>query len=503
MKKPKQFLQKIFALMFVFVIAVIIYSCKRDTQSVKNVEISDPLIFQAKNWYESNYPTNGSPLSTQSVNHEADFSQFIKPDWKRGRTYKRFDDDVIEMPLDASLSAKMAVGLKSDASGEPGYNASLSTSSFLLLKQMGKYNGYIMTLIADPAYIKGDLSKLSRNNYNKRDSDYSGVVIYSTPNGKFVNGWVYKDGILASKISTEATLTGGSGTENKTSVQSVKTDKIITITTCKEWYQTVSFNGVTYEPTYLGRTCTTATVDDGTGSGGSGGGTVPGGGGSGSGSSTVNVPCVTGSQNVSAAPKITINGIKVNYVPPPPPIDGGGGYPPPSGSIPCPTATTSNYTNNDDKNDAGKVVSTDCNSFAFTKTSTANWQEAGVRQIRLKWVWIGGNNSGMSRTVYIPSVVYGLPTQYQNANGSITILTPGAAASRAAQITEAAKVFTYQEFRNSPYYPTDAEVMQYFKNQLAALMASQMGTAGATGTGSGGIIFREEDRSDFFPYNCD
>lgn len=485
-------------ILLLFAIAAIIYGCKRDAQIAKQPDNINPVVLEAKNWYESAYPASKSKLNVQSTTHEVDFSQLVSPDWKDGKSYARFDDDVTEIPLDPERAAKIGVWLTTDASGEPGYSAAFSRSSFLLLKHLGKYNAYIMTLIAEPSYLQGDLTKLAHNYYNKRDSDYSGVVVYSTPKGKFVNGWIYKNGKITGKISNEA-IADNAGSGKSTSTQSVKTNKIVEVTTCKEWYQTVSFNGVTYEPTYLGRTCTTVTYDDGGTTGG--GVTVPGGGGGGS-SSTPNVPCIPSTQNVSAAPKVTVNGLKINYVPPPPPIDGGNGYPPPSGSIPCPTATTSNYTNNDDKDDAGKVVSVDCDSFDFTKTSTANWQEAGVRQIRLKWVWIGGGNTGTSRTVYIPSVVFGLPTQYQNANGTVTTLSPGAAASKAAQITEAAKIFTYQEFRNSPYYPTDAEVIQYFKNNLAALMASQMGTAGATGTGSPAIHFRDEQRSDFFPYNC-
>ncbi|MEO3405474.1 hypothetical protein AAFN85_16305 [Mucilaginibacter sp. CAU 1740] len=44
-----------------------------------------------------------------------------------------------------------------------------------------------MIIIADPLYLKNDLSKLDSNKYNRRDSDFSGVVLYSTPKGKFVN----------------------------------------------------------------------------------------------------------------------------------------------------------------------------------------------------------------------------------------------------------------------------------------------------------------------------
>jgi hypothetical protein len=168
-------------------------------------------------------------------------------------------------------------------------------------------------------------------------------------------------------------------------------------------------------------------------------------------------------------------------------------------TLPEPVNNSSNIY---DVDDSGNVVNTDCSSFAFTKTSSANWQEAGVTNIRLKWVWVGGGNGGMSRTIFLPSIVFGLPTQYQNSNGSITYLSAGQAAVNAAKITELAKQNTYYEFQSSPYSPTDAEVLIYLKNQIASLIATQRGTAGATGSGSSSIIFKDEERSTFFPYSC-
>ncbi len=149
------------------------------------------------------------------------------------------------------------------------------------------------------------------------------------------------------------------------------------------------------------------------------------------------------------------------------------------------------------------IIKTDCLSFYFKKTTSANWQEAGVNSIRLKWVWVGGNYSGISRELFINQVVFGLPTQYQNPDNSITFLSSGEAAVKAAIITEQAKYLTYTEFRDHPLLPDDAIVIQYFRDQLQILMASIRGTAGFTGSGSPNIVFKNEERSNFFdPYSC-
>ncbi len=116
---------------------------------------------------------------------------------------------------------------------------------------------------------------------------------------------------------------------------------------------------------------------------------------------------------------------------------------------------------------------------------------------------MGGSNSGMVREIYLPSIVFGLPTKYQNSDGAIKYLSYEAAATKAAKVTETAKLLTYMEFRDSPYLPDDAAVIQYFKSVLAAGMATERGTAGANGSGSSSIVFRDEVRSFFNPYSCE
>lgn len=322
-------LKKSHPLVFAIIALITINSCKKDSHTGQQTDIIDPAVARAKSWYESTYPINITKLSTQATTSGIDFSQHIKPDWNHADTYTRFDDNVIEMPLDAIASAKMGMSLKSEA-GDHVYNSNYSRSSFLLIKQMDKYNAYIMTIIADPVYLKNDLNKLDHNKYNKRDTDFSGVVLYSTPKGKFVNGWTYSNGVITGWISTDkigaSTTQGG----NKTT-QSIKTNTLSQkITVCTEWYQTVSYDGVTYGPTYLGETCVTYTTGGGSsGSGGSTGGSAAGGG-SGS-TSPSGSPCDLQGLNSVSSGKITVNSLKTQTA-----VTPIGGFPPPTGN-PCPT----------------------------------------------------------------------------------------------------------------------------------------------------------------------
>lgn len=190
--------------------------------------------------------------------------------------------------------------------------------------------------------------------------------------------------------------------------------------------------------------------------------------------------------------------------PDPPPVGGsGGGNTPIDPNIPQlpedpPHPTPAG-------NSSAPAFYVDCNSFDFRKTTTANWQEAGVTNIRLKWVWLEeGSYVGQTREVTIPIVVFGLPTQYQNSNGTITQNPPGKAAVTAAKITEFVKNMTYVEFRNTPYFPTEEEVAIFFKQKLAIAMATQRGTSGVRGSGSPNISYRTEQRTNYSnPWNCD
>jgi len=84
--------------------------------------------------------------------------------------------------------------LKSKTTGDEYYTKENSTSSFLLLSDGKNFEAYIMTVMADPAYLKNDHSKLSHNTYQKHDADFTGHVFYFTPKGEYLSGYAYKNG---------------------------------------------------------------------------------------------------------------------------------------------------------------------------------------------------------------------------------------------------------------------------------------------------------------------
>lgn len=257
--------KKTFLLLFAATcFVIVINSCKKDSRKESQNTVSDPEIAQAKSWYESIYPINTNKLSTQAVSSNLDFNKLIKPDWNHAACYLRFDKKTIELPIDPSSTFHLSI---KNLPGAQGSNQAFSRSSFLLISNGKNYNAYIMTIIADSTYLKKNLSKLDANRYNKQDADFSGVVLYNTPEGKFVTAYTYKNGRGISKISASVR-------SDRKAVQSLdgklKTNEII----CTDIVQDAYWNGVYVGSVVLGQTCydISSFPNPNDGGGGNGGG---------------------------------------------------------------------------------------------------------------------------------------------------------------------------------------------------------------------------------------
>jgi len=218
-----------------FAVLLIINSCRKDT---KTQPLSDPVLNQAKEWYESTYPLAGSTrmLVTQNtrpvVSSNFDFSQYIKPDWKHAKKYNRLGKNVIELPID--LSAPLASAIKNQTTGKILNPKENSRSSFILLNDGKNYEAYVMTLLADSAYAKSNPGWTSNNTYQKRDPAFSGLVLYFTPKGQYVSGYAFKNGqqvIPAGQNTTTSTTT-----KNQLTRSFRPRTRVETIYDCTAWY---------------------------------------------------------------------------------------------------------------------------------------------------------------------------------------------------------------------------------------------------------------------------
>jgi hypothetical protein len=215
----KKLLFKLSAVLFTCLMLFVIHSCKKNfTGTDADPQISDPEVQQAKAWYDGAYPTAAnSNIKTMSTGGEVDMTQIIKPNWAHTAKYKRFNKDVIEMPLNAE--SQVGFALANNPTSTAGPNKYTKTS-YIVLKDGVDYKAYIMTIVADSAYINNDAGKLKSSAFNKRDANFSGYVFYFTPKGKYVSGWLYKNGKLVPP--------GTSTVATQQKVQSVGNQKLST-----------------------------------------------------------------------------------------------------------------------------------------------------------------------------------------------------------------------------------------------------------------------------------
>ncbi|MES2267083.1 MAG: hypothetical protein V4520_10000 [Bacteroidota bacterium] len=303
----------------------IIYGCRKDISANFNPApsiASGPVVSTAKQWYVTNFPKKAKAnQTTNAVSGEFDLSQFFNPDWDAAKSYTRFDDNVLEMPIDSASKIGLQTG-----SNFPSQNN--SRTSVLILKQAGAYNAYLMTIVGDADYLNGDVSKLAKNSYSKRDTNFSGMLYYTTPNGKFVNGYTYLNGNVKGHL-LDGIL------PYKQTVQSIKPN-LVQYEVCTYWWQLVpDDSGGGYHKVWFTEPTNCHMVVEGDLPGGippsgsaPGPGSSPGSGGPGGTTPSNPTPCTPPNVDVTA---IRANAVKVNLVQPP-----DGGFPPPTAPNPCP-----------------------------------------------------------------------------------------------------------------------------------------------------------------------
>jgi hypothetical protein len=195
--------------LLLFFTAIVIYSCRKNTDATAGLK--DTLISQAKAWYQRVYPAllsgTRTTLAVDETNGQTDYSQLTQPDWETAGSYTRWGDEVVEAPINSSSGLSIVM---QNTSGNINYKKEYSRSSFVLIKKGTDYKAYIMTILADSSYVKGDPNKLALNRYNHRDAAFTGMIIYHTPKGEFRGAFEYQKGRLIARSPVPETVTGNS-----------------------------------------------------------------------------------------------------------------------------------------------------------------------------------------------------------------------------------------------------------------------------------------------------
>ena len=234
------------AALFLLITAFIVHSCRKNSvgDGPSTVDVSS-----AKSWYESTYPVKQNlklmDVSTAGQTTNGDFSQIIKPDWGNSFSYSRFGSHVIELPLDTIV--KLGIAFDKPATGDYDMDKNASKNSFLIIGDAPNYKAYIISIVADSSYLRGDYSKLANLSYRHIDKDFTGSVLYFKPGGGLVNGYRYLNGKIIKTIKAQP---AGSGLQVQ---NTLKTNDTYYECTSSSYYV---YTGVSCVQVGTYRTCT-------------------------------------------------------------------------------------------------------------------------------------------------------------------------------------------------------------------------------------------------------
>src|SRR5476651_1535925 len=109
-----------------------------------------------------------------------------------------------------------------------------------------------MTLLADSAYVKNNPAWASHNTYRKRDPVFSGLLLYFTPTGQYVNGYAFKNGQQVTQATQNVNAPIGVNTR---SIQKGTARVDEPIYDCTFYYDVETVNGVVVSQTFLFADC--------------------------------------------------------------------------------------------------------------------------------------------------------------------------------------------------------------------------------------------------------
>ena len=185
---------------------IALYACESEFD--EGITPEDSLTVEdAKAWFETTHE-EFQVLKSAEMNNR---TKVIKPKWKGAFASGNRQCAVVETHITSNegFGFATAQGIELwQSTGKDAYLNSLSRIVIMKDKRSKKTESFMMTLIGDNSYLEKKDFKLWKNNYLHRDKDFSGLVMYHTLNGEFVNGWKYVDGVVTHIISSPGEHTG-------------------------------------------------------------------------------------------------------------------------------------------------------------------------------------------------------------------------------------------------------------------------------------------------------
>ncbi|GAA3564313.1 hypothetical protein [Snuella lapsa] len=252
----------------VIVLLLLVYSCQKDQELFDDSTNASFGIEEARTWFEANNSPIillsglGNENAKSSEEKKTDKPIVFQNDWEHAFTSKKGHLEVVEVALKSMGRighASMNSYNKWRETNNRDYFLSLSRLVIIKNKNDNSIESYIMTMVGETSYIEKKKFQQWNNTYLKKDNDYSGMVLFYTVMGDFVNGWELTNGKVTGKVTkgeSKSSTVSKTASTAKSSSDCQTYYGITTYEQCTDWYS-IGETDDEYFQYYSGTTCET------------------------------------------------------------------------------------------------------------------------------------------------------------------------------------------------------------------------------------------------------
>lgn len=181
------------------ILAVVFFACQQELFEKEGTEPA-LTVKEAQAWFESSQPEF---LLLKSGNKEKK-TKVAKPEWKGAFATKNDNFEIVETHIVTNGGFGFATESAYDqwkATNNPGYMTSLTRLVVMKYRKSGEMVSFLMTIVGDKEYLETKQFKMWGNTYLTKDKDFSGLVLFHSPAGEFVNGWRFTNGKVTHTVN--------------------------------------------------------------------------------------------------------------------------------------------------------------------------------------------------------------------------------------------------------------------------------------------------------------
>jgi hypothetical protein len=244
---------------WIFIIfAAAFFACQQELFEKEGTEPA-LTVKEAQAWFESSQPEF---LLLKSGNKEKK-TKVAKPEWKGAFATKNDNFEIVETHIVTNGGFGFATESAYDqwkTTNNPGYMTSLTRLVVMKYKKSGEMVSFLMTIVGDKEYLETKQFKMWGNTYLTKEKDFSGLVLFHSPAGEFVNGWRFTNGKVTHTVNVN--FENGFGVSLKSGNYNCSSYPVYGwFQDCTDYYTIGEVDGQVTSINYTGTSCGTPYMD--------------------------------------------------------------------------------------------------------------------------------------------------------------------------------------------------------------------------------------------------